>query len=162
MKRLGLISNSRVLLPCHILDCDPSWTRLVMTKLPLIIAVSALSWILGAPPCCGAEAPLRVLMIHSFGRDYAPFHVVAAQFRTELARRSPHPVEFVETSLELARFDGVDRDAPLVEFLRSIFKGHAPDLVVPVGGRRRCSGIGTVRSFSRRCLRSWSASTSGA
>jgi hypothetical protein len=53
-----------------------------------------------------AEQPQRVLLIHSFGRDFAPFHVMTSRFRSELAMKCPQPVEFVETSLEMARFDG--------------------------------------------------------
>src|SRR6188508_1010466 len=80
-----------------------------------------------------AEVPRRVLLIHSFGRDFAPFNDVADRFRTELARRSPQPVEFLEASLEMARFDGVERDGPLLDFLAAIFKDHSPDLIVPAG-----------------------------
>ena len=38
--------------------------------------------------------PKRVLVVHSFGREYAPFDVRWATFRTELARRCPVPVAF--------------------------------------------------------------------
>ncbi|MCW5559254.1 MAG: hypothetical protein KIT22_15665, partial [Verrucomicrobiae bacterium] len=81
-----------------------------------------------------ADSPRRVLLVHSFGRDFAPFNEVSAQFRTELARRSPEPVEFLDASLEMARFDGVERDEALLEFLAAIFQDRAPDLVAPVGG----------------------------
>lgn len=79
------------------------------------------------------EGPHQVLLIHSFGRDFAPFDEVAGQFRTELARHGGKAVEFTEASLELARFDGVDRDAPLLDFLTAVFEARSPDLVVPVG-----------------------------
>lgn len=36
-----------------------------------------------------AEAGRRVLLVHSFGRDFAPFSVVSVSFRTELTRLSP-------------------------------------------------------------------------
>lgn len=75
----------------------------------------------------------RILLVHSFGRDYAPFTQVVAGFREELSRISPRPVEFYETSLELARFDGVEREEPLVTYLESVFGGRRPDLVVPFG-----------------------------
>lgn len=81
----------------------------------------------------GAEGPRQVLLIHSFGRDFAPFDEVAGQFRTELARRGSGAMEFTEASLELARFDGAERDAPLLDFLTAVFKHRPPDLVVPVG-----------------------------
>ena len=41
-----------------------------------------------------ASEPKRVLVLHSFGREFAPFSVFANQFRTELARQSPVPVDF--------------------------------------------------------------------
>ncbi len=85
-------------------------------------------------PALAAEAPRRVLLVHSFGRDFAPFNEVSGQFRTELARRSPQPVEFLDASLEMARFDGVERDEPLLDFLAAIFQDRTPDLVAPVGG----------------------------
>ncbi len=34
----------------------------------------------------------------------------------------------------MARFDGVERDEPLLDFLAAIFQDQAPDLVAPVGG----------------------------
>ncbi len=80
------------------------------------------------------ERPVRkVLLIHSFGRDFAPFDVVASHFRTELARQSPHLIEFVDASLEMARFDGSEKDGPLLDFLSAIFEKEPPDLLVPVG-----------------------------
>src|SRR5262245_31450985 len=80
-----------------------------------------------------AEAPRRVLLIHSFGRDFAPFNDVSSQFRTELARLYPQPVEFIEASLEMARFEGTEKDGPLLDFLTAVFRERAPDLLVPIG-----------------------------
>ena len=74
-----------------------------------------------------------MLLIHSFGRVFAPFNDVASHFRSELAQHSPQPVEFLEASLEMARFDGVERDTPLLDFLAAIFKSQPPDLIVPAG-----------------------------
>jgi signal transduction histidine kinase len=80
-----------------------------------------------------AEQPQRVLLIHSFGRDFAPFHVMTSRFRSELAMKCPQPVEFVETSLEMARFDGAERDAPLRQFVTAIYRENEPDLIVAIG-----------------------------
>ncbi len=87
-----------------------------------------------------AKGPERVLLIHSFGRDFAPFSDLAAQFRTELARQCPEPVEFLDVSLEMARFEGVNRDTELMEFLAAICAEGAPDLVV-------CSGAPALQFF---------------
>ncbi|QIF03639.1 ATP-binding protein [Roseimicrobium sp. ORNL1] len=81
-----------------------------------------------------AEGPQHVLILHSFGRDYAPNGEVASIFRGELARQSPKAIEFVEASLEMARFDGAENEKPLLDFLRAVFEKQMPDLVVPVGG----------------------------
>ena len=99
-------------------------------RLPLF-----LTWwlmLLAAGRGCGAE-PWRVLMLHSYGRDFAPFDTVASAFRSELTQRSDRPVEFFEASLELARFDGAEREEPLIAFLRAVYDRRPPDLVVPCG-----------------------------
>lgn len=88
---------------------------------------------LGALSCFGAATPYRVLIIHSFGRDYAPFRGLTVVFRTELARQLPRPVEFLETSLEMARSEGEPREGPLRQYLLGLFEDGPPDLVVPVG-----------------------------
>ncbi len=97
-------------------------------------------------PATASDSPRRILIVHSFGRDFAPFDEVSGHFRTELARRSQQPVEFLDASLEMARFDGLERDEPLLDFLAAIFQDRAPDLLVPVGApaaqfclRRRAS-----------------------
>jgi C4-dicarboxylate-specific signal transduction histidine kinase len=75
----------------------------------------------------------QVLLVHSYGSEFAPFSQTSAAFRAELSRISPQPVEFLETSLEMARFDGIEREEPLVTYLESLFDGRKPDLVVPFG-----------------------------
>jgi PAS domain S-box-containing protein len=81
----------------------------------------------------GAE-PRRVLLIHSFSRDFAPFNVVAGGFRTELVRQSPVPVDIYEVTLESARFPGTPREGPFLNYLLALFAGQRLDLVVPMGG----------------------------
>ncbi|PWU09442.1 MAG: ATPase [Verrucomicrobia bacterium] len=76
----------------------------------------------------------RVLMIHSFGREFAPFTAISSAFRTELAQQSPGPIEFHEASLESSIFPGAATDKPVVEYLRAVFAGQKVDLVVTIGG----------------------------
>jgi hypothetical protein len=47
--------------------------------------------------------PKRVLLLHSFGRDFAPWSEYARTFREELVRQSPAPIDFYEASLATAR-----------------------------------------------------------
>ena len=77
-------------------------------------------------------APKRVLIIHSFGRDFAPFDTMSSTFRTELARQSPEPVEFYEASIERARFAAVGNDDQLLDYLRTLFAERPLDLIFTV------------------------------
>lgn len=77
-------------------------------------------------------APKRVLILHSFGRDFAPFDTMSATFRTELARQSPEPVEFYEASIETARFSAVGNDDQLMGYLRTLFAERQLDLIFAV------------------------------
>jgi signal transduction histidine kinase len=82
-----------------------------------------------------AQAPhKRVLILHSFGRDFGPYSEVSSRFETELARLSPETVEFYEASLETARFAENTNEAPLVGYLEALFAEQPMDLLVSVGG----------------------------
>jgi signal transduction histidine kinase len=75
----------------------------------------------------------RVLILHSFGRDFAPYNAVSSVFRTELTRQSAAPVEFFEVSLETARVTESGSEIPIVEYLRVLTADRLPALVVPFG-----------------------------
>jgi signal transduction histidine kinase len=75
------------------------------------------------------------LIVHSFGRDYAPYKDVSSHFLTQLALQYPEPVEFLHASLEMTRFDGPDRDQPLLDYLRAVYPNRSPDLIVPIGAQ---------------------------
>lgn len=76
--------------------------------------------------------PRRVLIVHSFGRDFAPLDTMSATLRTELARQSPEPVEFFEASIETARFAEPGNDRPLIDYLRTLLAGRRLDLIVTI------------------------------
>lgn len=78
--------------------------------------------------------PRRVLVLHSFGREYAPFSVMSATFHTELARRSPVPIEFLEASVETALLSTGANEQPKVDYLRASFAGRRLDLIATMGG----------------------------
>jgi signal transduction histidine kinase len=80
-----------------------------------------------------AEHPRRVLILSSFGRDFAVWNAVPPAFKVELAQRVPWPLEFHEAALETARADQPEAEAAFAEYLRALYAGHEPDLVVPVG-----------------------------
>ena len=80
-----------------------------------------------------ASAPKRVLLIHSFGRDFAPYDTITSVFRTELARRSTEPITFVEANLDFSRAPSDSEERVFLEYLRSRFDETPPDLVVTIG-----------------------------
>jgi hypothetical protein len=80
-----------------------------------------------------AEEPRRVLLLHSFGRDFAPFNDLSSRFREELTRRSPRSLDIYEASLETARFRDATDERPFVEYLRALFDGRKLDLIATIG-----------------------------
>jgi signal transduction histidine kinase len=75
----------------------------------------------------------RVLVLHSFGRDFSPFADVAASFRSELLKESSNPIDFYEASIYTARFEKPDNEEGLFEYLSDLFSDRQLDLVVTNG-----------------------------
>ena len=98
---------------------------------------------LAVVPCCAfgqaiaatvrhPSKPRQVLLLHSFD---ASFYPLARDFRAELARQSPIPIDFLDVWLPQGQLSGnVQGQSSLVEELRSKYAGHALDLIVPLGG----------------------------
>lgn len=88
----------------------------------------------------------RVLMLHSFGKDFKPWSEYAQSIRAELQRQSPWPLEIVDHSLTSALSGDEDSETPFVEYLRALFTKRPLDLIVSIGApaaafvqRRRAS-----------------------
>ena len=86
-----------------------------------------------AMTCEAMSEPKRVLLLHSFGRDFAPWNEHARTFREELVRQSPDAIDLFEASLATARSADVE-EGPFVEYLRGLFAKRKLDLVVAIGG----------------------------
>jgi signal transduction histidine kinase len=80
-----------------------------------------------------AAGPKRVLIIHSFGRDFAPYDTITSVFRTDLARRSTEPITFVEANLDFRRAASDKEGQVFLEYLRARFDDAPPDVVVTIG-----------------------------
>jgi signal transduction histidine kinase len=80
-----------------------------------------------------AAGPKRVLILHSFGRDFAPYDAIASTFRTDLAQRSPEPIRFIEVNLDLTRVANEKEERAYVEFLNARSDEGPPDVVVTLG-----------------------------
>jgi signal transduction histidine kinase len=98
-------------------------TALMAAVLMVIVAVNS-----------AAAETKRVLILHSFGRDFLPFSEFLGLFREQLVKASPNPIDLYEASLETVRYSDPQDDTPLLEYLRSLFSNRKLDLVVTVGG----------------------------
>jgi signal transduction histidine kinase len=104
-----------------------AWSRFWTAALLLVFVV------LGAPLGATAPAPKRVLLMHSFGREIAPYDAIVAAFRMELAKGSSEPVALYDFSLDAGQAPRSDDPQPLIELLRQRFADSPPDLVVTFG-----------------------------
>src|SRR6188472_1989592 len=75
----------------------------------------------------------RVIVLHSFGRDFKPWNEYARAIRTELERQSPWPLDITDHSLVTARSSDENPEIPFVEYLRALHVKSAPDLIVSIG-----------------------------
>ena len=75
----------------------------------------------------------RIVLLHSFGRDFKPWSEYAKAIRSELERQSPWRLEIADHSLMTARFSNEDQEPPYVEYLRALFAKQPPDLVLSIG-----------------------------
>ncbi|PDT90893.1 ATPase [Bradyrhizobium sp. Y36] len=75
----------------------------------------------------------RVLVLHSFGREFRPWSEYARDIKAELERQSPWPLDIQEHALLTARFNNPGPEAPFVEYLQSLYQGATPDIVLSIG-----------------------------
>ncbi|MHC2619343.1 signal transduction histidine kinase [Bradyrhizobium huanghuaihaiense] len=75
----------------------------------------------------------RVLLLHSFGREFRPWSEYARDIKAELERQSPWPLDIQEHALLTARFNNPGPEAPFVEYLQSLYQGSLPDIVLTIG-----------------------------
>jgi signal transduction histidine kinase len=105
------------------------WSRMAR---PVWASVGATIFLLATLGAATAE-PKRVLMLHSFGRDFKPWSEYARNIRAELDRQSSWPLEISEHSLMTASSSDENPEAPFVEYLRALHAKRPVDLIVSVG-----------------------------
>ena len=94
--------------------------------------ISALVAPFAGSPTLAAESK-RVLMLHSFGRDFKPWREYGLTIRTELDRQSPWPLDIQDQSLVSARASYEGPEVPFIEYLRALYSKNPPDLIVALG-----------------------------
>lgn len=81
----------------------------------------------------GAEGAKRVIVLHSFGRDFRPWGQYAKNIREELDRLSPWQLEIQDHSLVSARSSPESPEPAFVAYLKDLNSGHPPDLIISIG-----------------------------
>lgn len=75
----------------------------------------------------------RVLVLHSFGREFRPWSEYARSIKEELEQQSSWPLDIQEHALLTARFNNPGPEAPFVEYLGSLYQGAPPDIIISIG-----------------------------
>src|SRR5262245_54202809 len=105
-----------------------AWALRLAPVLLLAIPMTALT-------CSSAAAaePKRVMLLHSFGRDFKPWSDYARSIRSELERQSPWPLDITDHSLVSARSSDEDPEPAFVDYLHALFAKRSLDLIVSIG-----------------------------
>jgi signal transduction histidine kinase len=104
----------------------------IWVHIRILLAVAFLVATFACSATLAAESK-RVMLLHSFGRDFKPWSEYAKAIRAELDRQSSWPLDIIEHSLVTARFSDDNLEAPFVEYLRALFAKHPLDLIVSIG-----------------------------
>ncbi|WP_298883181.1 sensor histidine kinase [uncultured Bradyrhizobium sp.] len=75
----------------------------------------------------------RVLVLHSFGREFRPWSEYARSIKAGLEQQSTWPLDIQEHTLLSARFNNRGPEAPFVAYLHSLYEGAPPDIVLAIG-----------------------------
>ncbi|MHB8267232.1 sensor histidine kinase [Bradyrhizobium sp.] len=99
-----------------------------------VVAALAAAVLLVTPARAQADlVPKRVLILHSVGREFRPWNAYAKDIRAELDRQSRWPIDVQEHSLVTARSDDPRAEQLFLEFIKALYAGAPPDLIVSVG-----------------------------
>jgi hypothetical protein len=99
------------------------------------LAAKVILFLAGFLACSAALAaePKRLMVLHSFGRDFKPWSDYARAIRAELDRQSPWSLNIYEHSLEIAYSSDQNPERPFVDYLRALFAKQRLDLIVSIG-----------------------------
>ena len=104
---------------------DVNWTGRVCLPLLLLAALAT----------AALAEPKRVLLLHSFGPYFSPWNTITPQFREELTKQSPYPIDLYEASLQGERFgeSPAAEESPFIGYLNSLFPARNLGLIVAMG-----------------------------
>ena len=96
-------------------------------------AVIILAFVVLVTSATAQSPPRYVLVLSSFEQQFSPHAEFNGMFRTELTRRSPEPVQFIDVSLPSTSNQALQAEATL-NYLQTTFATQPPALIVSLGG----------------------------
>ena len=75
----------------------------------------------------------RVLILHSFGRDFRPWGTYAKAIRENLEQLSPWQIDIQDHSMVSARSGDENPGPPFIAYLNALYSEHPPDIVIAIG-----------------------------
>ncbi len=99
-----------------------------------VVASLAITILLGMSASGHADGDhKRVMILHSVGREFRPWNVYAKDIRAELDRQTRWPIDVQEHSLVAARSGDPRAEELFVEYIKALYVGAPPDLIVSIG-----------------------------
>jgi signal transduction histidine kinase len=102
-------------------------TRALYCVIHVVCVAALFAATLGA----AAAEPKRVLLINSYGREFAPWNEYATEIRSQLQDEWEGPLDIYELSLTTALFGKGERD--FANYLHALFSDREPDLILTTG-----------------------------
>src|SRR3954468_5555021 len=75
----------------------------------------------------------RVMILHSFGRDFKPWSAYARAIREELEQQTRWPLDTMDQVLASARLSGDDLEDAFISYLEQLYAAHPLDLIITIG-----------------------------
>jgi hypothetical protein len=94
-----------------------------------------LTFLIASSTCAEAVTaePKRVMLLHSFGREFKPFSDYSRTIREELERQAHWPLDLMDQLLTSARVSGGDPEGPFIEYLGKLYSDNPLDLIITFG-----------------------------
>jgi signal transduction histidine kinase len=104
----------------------------IATAVVLLVSIGGTA----AQPMAGGTAvqTKKLMVLHSYDRNFEPGAVWSKEIRNELSRQSPWPLEIQEQSLVTAQGSDDAAKAKFAEYLAALYAQRPPDLIVALGG----------------------------
>ena len=114
----------------------PDFTRMELSRVhrrawagAIVLLFSCLA--LGS--ACLADNAKKIIILHSFGRDFRPWGQYAKTIREQLGRLSPWQLDIQDHSLVSARSSNENPEPAFIAYLKELNTVRPPDLIISIG-----------------------------